>query len=181
MTAFVMLDRDGVINEDSPNYIKHPDEWLPIPGSLEAMGLLSQAGVDVYVATNQSGVARGLMDLPTLEAIHQKMRAAAAAAGGSIKAISYCPHHPDDNCPCRKPKPGMLLALAQEHGLDLASQPYVGDSLRDLQTAEAAGCLPVLVKTGNGLATLEQRPQQDQVYDDLLAFAGDFVQRIPKR
>lgn len=176
MASFVILDRDGVINRDSALYVKSPDEWIPIPGSLEAIAMLSQAGIDVYVATNQSGIARGLFDLGALNAIHSKMTAAVADLGGKIKDIKFCPHHPDPNhpqgnCDCRKPKPGMLLQIASEYGLDLTGQPFVGDTRTDLEAADAAGCLPVLVKTGKGNVALRQRPTQEQVYDNLLSFA----------
>lgn len=173
--SFVILDRDGVINHDSPDYIKSPDEWIPIDGSLEAITLLSQAGVDVYVATNQAGIARGKLDLEALAAIHGKMNAAVRSLGGVIKDISYCPHHPDDGCGCRKPEPGMLLQLAREHGLDLPGQPFVGDSFKDLLAAEAAGCLPVLVKTGKGADTAHRKATPDHIYDDLMSYVEDLM------
>lgn len=175
MAGFVILDRDGVINEDSPAYIKSPEDWRPVPGSLEAMALLTRHGFDLYVATNQSGIARGLMAPELLAAIHGKMQQAVAAAGGRIKDIRFCPHHPRDLCGCRKPRPGMLLDLAKSHRLTLADGAFVGDSLSDLECAEAAGCLPALVKTGNGMKTLRQRPDHQPVYDDLLAFAKSLV------
>ncbi|MGI9322397.1 MAG: D-glycero-beta-D-manno-heptose 1,7-bisphosphate 7-phosphatase [Pseudomonadales bacterium] len=177
MTAknFVILDRDGVVNLDSPKYIKSPDEWRPVPGSLEAIALLTQEGYEVYVATNQSGVARGLLSLDLLGAIHERMQEAAIEAGGRITDIRFCPHHPDDQCDCRKPEPGMLLDLANAHGLSLKGNPYVGDSLADLDCADAVGCLPVLVRTGNGEKTLQQRPRHQPVYDDLLAFVQTLV------
>lgn len=175
MAAFVILDRDGVINEDSPAYIKSPEAWRPVPGSLEAIALLTQKGFDIYVATNQSGIARGLLPPELLTAIHDRMLRAVKDAGGHITDIRFCPHHPRDKCRCRKPKPGMLLDLAASHGLNLAGSPFVGDSLRDLECAEAAGCLPVLVRTGNGEQTLSQRPGHQPVYDDLLAFAQALV------
>ncbi len=169
--AFVILDRDGVINHDSPDYIKSAAEWQPIPGSLEAIALLTKAGIPVFVATNQAGIARGKLDEAALAAIHEKMQEAVATAGGEIRDIMYCPHHPDDRCRCRKPKPGMLLDLAERHGLDLAGQPFVGDSLKDIRAAEGAGCKPVLVRTGNGEETLHLRPHHEHVFDDLLSFA----------
>ena len=175
MRPCVILDRDGVINQDSPEYIKSPEEWLPLPGALEAIALLGHRGVDVYVVTNQAGIGRGLLSLAALEKIHTKMRRAVIAAGGEIKDLRFCPHHPDDRCACRKPRIGMLEHLAEAHGIDLPRSPLVGDSLTDLEAAEAAGCTPVLVLTGRGKATLEQRPEQPLVFPDLLAFARHTV------
>lgn len=167
----VILDRDGVINFDSPDYIKSADEWKPIPGSLEAIARLHNEGYRIYVATNQAGIARGKLTEQDLAAIHGRMLAAVEAAGGRIAGIQYCPHHPDDRCGCRKPEPGMLHAIAVEAGVPIAGQPYVGDSLKDLRAAEAAGCKPVLVLTGNGEETLRLNPDADAVFPDLLAFA----------
>ena len=152
--SLVILDRDGVINVESPDYIKSPDEWIPIPGSLEAIAELKRAGYQVAVATNQSGVGREYYSHDILQDIHEKMISAAIAAGGDIDIIRYCPHTPDDDCVCRKPRPGLFEALARfyEHPLD--NVPAVGDSLRDLQASALAGASPVLVRTGNGLKTL---------------------------
>ncbi len=149
----VILDRDGVINYDSEHYIKSPSEWKAIPGSLEAIAKLSQAGYKVVVATNQSGIGRGLFDMDTLNAMHDKMHRAAQALGGRIDAIYYCPHAADSKCDCRKPKPGMLDRIAACFNTDLTGVFAVGDSLRDLQAAVAAGAQPVLVLTGKGTAT----------------------------
>lgn len=171
MKSFVILDRDGVINEDSPDYIKTPDEWIPIAGSLDAIATMTSAGVDVFVATNQAGIARGKLTADSLSAIHQKMQDAVVKAGGELKGICHCPHHPNDNCDCRKPKPGMLRNLAETHGLELSAGYYVGDSLKDLRAAEAAGCTGVLVLTGNGRETLRLRPNHQPVHDSLLQFA----------
>lgn len=176
-TQLVILDRDGVINFDSPDYIKHADEWHPIPGSLEAIALLSQAGFEVYVATNQAGIARGKLTESALAGIHAKMVAAVEAKGGRIAGIEYCPHHPDENCACRKPAPGMLLAVEQVSGIALSGQPYVGDSLKDLRAAEAAGCEPMLVLTGNGVETAKLHHPVAGTYDDLMAFARDWITR----
>ncbi|MCB1692796.1 MAG: D-glycero-beta-D-manno-heptose 1,7-bisphosphate 7-phosphatase [Pseudomonadales bacterium] len=176
---FVILDRDGVINFDSPDYIKSPEEWVPIPGSLEAIAMLTRAGFDVYIATNQAGVARGKFTVEDLDAIHTKMRDAVENHGGKIAGIEYCPHHPDDDCDCRKPSPGMLRAIAKSLGASLAGHPFVGDSAKDLGAAEAAGCVPVLVLTGSGAETRRQRPDTRYVYDDLLAFARDWIRRAP--
>lgn len=173
-SRYIMLDRDGVINLDSEAYVKSPEEWTPIPRSLEAIALLSQAGWRIGVATNQAGLSRGLFDLATLNRIHARMHEAVQRQGGRIEAIFFCPHGPNDGCLCRKPKPGMLLEAADRFGVDFAGQAYVGDSLRDLQAAKAAAMQPVLVKTGNGMQTLEQSsliPDGTQIYDDLMAFA----------
>jgi D-glycero-D-manno-heptose 1,7-bisphosphate phosphatase len=145
-----ILDRDGVINHDSDAFIKSPDEWVALPGSLEAMARLSRAGWRVVIASNQSGIARGLFSMDTLNAIHTKMHEQLAAAGGKVDAIVICPHGPDDNCLCRKPRPGMFHDIARRFDIDLAQVPAVGDSLRDLQAAKEAGCAPWLVLTGKG-------------------------------
>ena len=150
----VILDRDGVINYDSAQFIKSPDEWKPIPGSLEAIALLNQADFHVVLATNQSGIGRGLFDTATLNAIHDKMHRALAQFGGRIDALFYCPHGPDDGCDCRKPKPGMLEEIARRFSEDLTGVPSVGDSLRDLQASAAVGAQPILVRTGKGEKTL---------------------------
>ncbi|MDA8382862.1 MAG: D-glycero-beta-D-manno-heptose 1,7-bisphosphate 7-phosphatase [Betaproteobacteria bacterium] len=152
----VILDRDGVINFDSAKFIKSPDEWKPIPGSLEAIGRLNQAGFRVVVATNQSGVGRGLFDMATLNAIHDKMHKALAAHGGRIDALFYCPHAADSDCGCRKPKPGMYNEIASRYNMDLAGVPAIGDSLRDLEAADAVGAQPILVTTGKGEQTFAQ-------------------------
>jgi D-glycero-D-manno-heptose 1,7-bisphosphate phosphatase len=150
----VILDRDGVINKDSDHFIKNPDEWIPIPGSLEAIALLNQHGFRVVVATNQSGVARGLFDMVTLNAIHDKMHHAVAQVGGRIDAIFYCPHAAVDNCECRKPKSQMIEDIGHRFSVDLHNVPAVGDALRDLQAFAKVNCQPILVKTGKGKATL---------------------------
>ncbi len=167
----IVLDRDGVINEDSEAYIKSPAEWMPIEGSLEAIARLNHAGYQVVVATNQSGVARGLFDLETLMRIHERMHHATAAAGGSIDAVFFCPHGPDDDCECRKPRPGLLRDLAQRLRVQLDGVPAIGDSLRDLQAAQAVGARPILVRTGKGRATEAALPSGHgyPVYADLAA------------
>jgi D-glycero-D-manno-heptose 1,7-bisphosphate phosphatase len=149
----VILDRDGVINEDSDAYIKSPEEWVPIPGSLEAIARLNRADYRVVVATNQSGVARGLFTMDTLNRIHEKMHRALAELGGNVDAIFFCPHAPDDHCDCRKPKPGLFQEIGQRLGVSLDNVPAIGDSLRDLQAALAVGALPLLVLTGKGAIT----------------------------
>jgi D-glycero-D-manno-heptose 1,7-bisphosphate phosphatase len=150
----IILDRDGVINQESDDYIKSPEEWHPIPGSLGAIARLHRAGWHVVVATNQSGVARGLLDLDTLMRIHGKMHRAVRDTGGLIDAVFFCPHGPDDDCTCRKPKPGLYHDIARRLRIDLKGVPAVGDSLRDLQAARAAGARPLLVRTGKGSQTL---------------------------
>ena len=173
----IILDRDGVINHDSDAYIKSPEEWRALPGSLEALARLSQAGFRVVVATNQAGVARGLFDLATLGAIHTKMHQAVIQAGGRIEAIFFCPHSPDAGCDCRKPKPGMLVEIFKRFKVAPREVFAVGDSLRDLHAAEAAGCVPVLVLTGKGKATLEQGalPAATRVRADLAAVAAELA------
>jgi D-glycero-D-manno-heptose 1,7-bisphosphate phosphatase len=149
----VILDRDGVINFDSDQYIKRPEEWKPIPGSLDAIARLNHAGYRVVVASNQSGVGRGLFDMATLIAINDKMYRALGQLGGRIDALFYCPHAAESQCACRKPKPGMFLDIAQRFNTDLRGVPAIGDSLRDLQAASTAGATPVLVLTGKGRKT----------------------------
>jgi D-glycero-D-manno-heptose 1,7-bisphosphate phosphatase len=167
----IILDRDGVINFDSDQFIKSPAEWQPIPGSLEAIARLNQADYRVVVATNQSGVGRGLFDMPTLNAIHDKMHKACALVGAHIDAVFFCPHTADSHCDCRKPKPGMLEEIAARYGVALAGVPVVGDSLRDLQPAAAMGATPYLVLTGKGTKTYAAAnlPATTQVFPDLAA------------
>ncbi len=169
----IILDRDGVVNRDSDQYIKSPDEWRPIPGSLEAIARLNHAGYRVVIATNQSGVGRGLFEMATLNAIHEKMHKALALAGGRIDAVFYCPHSSDSQCECRKPKTGMLKEIGQRFGVDLAGVPCIGDSLRDLVAAEAVGAQPILVLTGKGEKTLREGeyPKNTVIFPDL-AFAA---------
>jgi D-glycero-D-manno-heptose 1,7-bisphosphate phosphatase len=149
----VILDRDGVINFDSAQFIKSPAEWKPIPGSLEAIARLNQAGYRVVVATNQSGVGRGLFDMDTLNTIHEKMHKALFAVGGRVDAIFYCPHAADSACDCRKPQPGMFKRIGETFNVNLHGVPAVGDSLRDLQAGAMVGCRPILVRTGKGEKT----------------------------
>jgi len=175
----VILDRDGVINHDSDDYIKSVEEWQPIEGSLEAIAKLSRLGFTVVVATNQSGLARGLFDLDDLEAMHSKLSDMVETRGGSIAAIFYCPHGPDDNCSCRKPKTGLVDAIEVEFDICADDVPFVGDSLRDLETALAKNCRPILVRTGKGertLAKLAEQPypglENTPVFEDLAAAAA---------
>jgi D-glycero-D-manno-heptose 1,7-bisphosphate phosphatase len=167
----VILDRDGVINVDSDVFIKAPDEWRPLPGSLEAIARLNHAGYQVVLATNQSGVGRGLFEVSTLNAIHDRMHRALAQIGGRIDAIFFCPHAQEANCACRKPRPGLLEEIARRFNVDLKGVPTVGDSLRDLQAAAAVGAAPILVLTGKGEATHSAGglPENTQIYPDLAA------------
>ncbi len=171
--ALIILDRDGVINHDSDDFIRSPAEWEPIPGSLEAIARLNQAGYRVVVLTNQSGIAREFLDIETLALIHNKMRRMLAQVGGKLEAVLFCPHGPDEGCVCRKPKTGLFDDLTQRLRVSLKQVPAVGDSLRDLKAAKAAGARPILVKTGKGERTLAagNLPRGVSVYDDLAAVA----------
>jgi D-glycero-D-manno-heptose 1,7-bisphosphate phosphatase len=173
----IILDRDGVINVDSEQFIKSPDEWKPIPGALEAIARLNQWGWRVVVASNQSGVGRGLFGMDTLNAINDKMVRSLAQVGGRLDAIFFCPHAADSTCDCRKPKPGMLLQIGERFNVDLAGVPVVGDSLRDLQAAVAAGAKPYLVLTGKGETTRASPdlPAGTLIYPDLDAVAVDLT------
>lgn len=172
---FIILDRDGVINHDSDEYIKSPEEWLPIPGSIEAICRLSQAGWKIIVATNQSGIARQLFNMQTLAQIHQRMHNLVNSQGGKIDAVFFCPHGPEENCNCRKPAPGMMHDIARRYEIDLTGIPIVGDSLRDLQAGVAAGCDPWLVLTGKGKKTAKEQanllPDNTKIHQDLSAIA----------
>lgn len=169
--SLIILDRDGVINHDSDEFIKSPAEWEPIEGSLEAIAKLNHAGYRVVVITNQSGIARGLFDIDTLSRIHSKMRRMLAQQGGKLEAILYCPHGPEDGCDCRKPLDGAFNALAHRLRINLSNVPAVGDSLRDILAAQSVGARPILVKTGKGEKTLADPalPEDIPVYDDLAA------------
>jgi len=169
----VILDRDGVINRDSDQFIKTPDEWRAIPGSLEAIARMNHAGFRVVIATNQSGVGRGLFEMSTLNAIHEKMHRALSQAGGHIDAVFFCPHTADSDCECRKPKTGMMKEIGVRFGVDLTGVPVIGDSLRDLLAAEACGAQPILVLTGKGEKTLRDGgfPKNKVIFPDL-AFAA---------
>ena len=159
----VILDRDGIINYDSPNYIKSPEEWIPIPGSLEAIAALTEAGFRIAVATNQSGVARGLYSLQTLDAIHQKMLKMIGECGGEIEKIVYCPHHPEQKCFCRKPKPGMLLEISEYFDEPLDNIPYIGDRLTDVQAARTVGAIPILIDSP---MTQKDSNNEDSIKED---------------
>jgi D-glycero-D-manno-heptose 1,7-bisphosphate phosphatase len=169
----VILDRDGTINHDSDHYIKSLEEWRPIKGSLEAIARLTQAGYRIVVATNQSGIARGLFNTRTLFEIHEALQRAVTQAGGRIDAFFFCPHTPDARCQCRKPEPGMLLEIARRFNVSLKDVYMVGDALKDTQAAAAAGARPVLVLTGKGKKTRDEGnlPAGTQVFPDLAGFA----------
>ncbi|MDJ0740091.1 MAG: D-glycero-beta-D-manno-heptose 1,7-bisphosphate 7-phosphatase [Gammaproteobacteria bacterium] len=154
----VILDRDGVINEDSDDYIKSVDEWIPIPGSLEAIARLNHAGILVAVASNQSGIGRGLFGVETLNAMHAKLQLALARVGGHVDAILFCPHTPDAGCACRKPAPGLLLQIGERFAVPLAGVPFIGDSAADVGAARAVDARPLLVRSGKGERTLAAQP-----------------------
>ncbi len=173
----VILDRDGVINQDSPRHIRSPEEWIPIPGSLDAVARLNRAGYRVVVATNQSGLARRLFDIETLNRIHETMQRQLAEVGGHVDAVFICPCHPKDNCDCFKPNPGMLLDISERLRTPLDKVPFIGDKLIDIQAARAAGARPFLVKTGNGKKTLKSKQNLDdvEVFEDLAAAADALI------
>jgi D-glycero-D-manno-heptose 1,7-bisphosphate phosphatase len=178
----VILDRDGTINVESDDFVKSPDEWMPLPGSLEAIARLNHAGWHVVIASNQSGLGRGLFDVGALNAMHAKMHKLLAAQGGRIDAVFYCPHAPDDTCRCRKPKPGLFEQIGERYGIELKGVPCVGDSRRDLEAGSAAGCEPHLVLTGKGSmyrgeALPETFPPGTLVHEDLGAFADALIAR----
>ena len=179
-SGLVIVDRDGVINFDSDAYIKSVAEWVAIPGSLEALARLSRADYRVTIATNQSGIARGLYTMETLNRIHQKMTHSLRKHGGRIDAIFFCPHGPNDDCACRKPRPGLLYEISERLATPLPGVPVVGDSLTDLQSAAAVGALPILVRTGKGQITHQALTDAQAhnelthalVYDDLATFTN---------
>lgn len=179
---FLILDRDGVINQERPDFIKKPDEWIALPGALEAIARFNRAGWRVVVATNQSGLGRGLFDASALNAIHTKFRAELARAGGAVDGIFMCPHAPDDQCDCRKPLPGMFHDIARRFDIELGQVHSVGDSARDLIAAHAAGCKTWLVLTGNGARTLAagDLPEGTRVCADLSAVADELIPPLKK-
>lgn len=170
----VILDRDGVVNRESKDFIRSPAEWIPLPGALEAIAALTAGGFAVVVASNQSGVGRGLFTAATLAAIHAKMTAAVESAGGRLAGIFICPHAPEDGCECRKPKPGLLRQVAAAFGVSLVGVPAVGDSERDLRAAQAVGARAILVRSGNGRDTEARLAGAAgiEVFDDLAAVAA---------
>ena len=175
----IILDRDGVINQDSDDYIRSAEEWQPIPGSLEAIAKLNLAGYTVVIITNQSGVGRGYFSSQDLTAMHQKMRALLNKHHGKIDKIYYCPHTPHDNCTCRKPKTGMFEQVADDYKIDLPSAINIGDSLRDLQAGQLMGCQNILVKTGKGTKTFKEleKPNNIKVFANL-SKAVDYILNI---
>ncbi len=190
----IILDRDGVINQDRDDYVKSADECIPIEGSIDAIVRLNKAGFTVVIATNQAGLARGKFELEDLEAMHAKITKLVEEKGGEIGAIFYCPHHPDDNCKCRKPKPGMLDAIEAEFNTSVESSYFIGDSLRDLQAAIQKACKPILVLTGNGVRTQAQlavpslqtdapiiESEQVQVFENLAAAASFVIANEPQQ
>ena len=178
----VILDRDGTINEDRSDYVKTPEEWTPLPGALEAIARLNHAGWHVVVASNQSGLGRGLFDVSTLNAMHAKMHQLLATVGARVDAVFYCPHAPDDGCHCRKPEPGLFEQIGERYGIDLHGVPVVGDTARDVLAGVTTGCEPHLVLTGKGVAYRGRRlphsfPKGTQVHEDLAAFADFLIAR----
>lgn len=173
----LIVDRDGVINEDSDAFIKSPEEWVPIPGSLEAIARANHAGYRIVVASNQSGLARGLFDIDTLNNIHAKMLRQVADYGGTVEAIFFCPHGPEDGCRCRKPEPGMYEEISERLRLPLTNVPVVGDKTADIEAARRAGARPVLVLTGKGKQTLaaDEDLEGVSVFPDLAAFVDDLL------
>ena len=180
----VILDRDGTINQDSDDYIKSPEEWIPLPGALEAIARLNHAGWQVVVASNQSGLGRGLFDMATLNAMHAKMNKHLSAVGGRIDAVFFCPHGPEDKCQCRKPLPGLFEQIGERLGMDLNGTHVVGDSLRDLLAGVAVGCTPHLVHTGKGAAFQGHPlpttfPSHTQTHADLAGFVDWLLDEKP--
>ena len=179
----IILDRDGVINQDSEDYIKSVDEWLPIPGSIEAIADLSKAGYTVAVATNQSGISRGFFDEYELAAMHQKMCALVEEEGGQISGVFFCPHGPEDECDCRKPKTGLIQQIECEFGTNVDRLPFVGDSSKDLMCAKLAGCTPILVRTGKGEITLAESSESEldgvSVYKNLKEYVDSLLLANP--
>lgn len=178
LERFILLDRDGVINQDCDDYIRCPAQWVPIPGSMDAIAALTQAGFRIAIVSNQSGLARGLFDLGTLNAMHRKLRELVSLGGGRLEMILFCPHGPDEHCACRKPQPGLLRSISERTGLDLRGLPLIGDSLSDIRAARQVGMAPMLVKTGKGLRTLGLGTADLKgvpVFEDLRAAADDLI------
>ena len=178
----VILDRDGTINQDSEEFVKSPEEWIPLPGALEAIAKLNHAGWQVVIASNQSGLGRGLFDVVSLNAMHARMHKLLAAVGGRIDAIFYCPHAPEEGCACRKPKPGLFVQIGERFGVDLPGVPVAGDSVRDLQAGAAVGCEPHLILSGKGAVWRDvpltpDFPEGTRVHEDLGAFARFLIAR----
>jgi D-glycero-D-manno-heptose 1,7-bisphosphate phosphatase len=183
-TKLIILGRDGILNEYREDHVKAPEEWVPVPGALEAVARLNHAGWHVVVATNQSGIGRGMIDMASVNAIHARMMQLLHEQGGRLDAVFFCPHTPEDACTCRKPLPGMMRDIAHRYGVDLEHVPMASDTLRDLQAAEAAGCEPHLVLTGRAaaldeqvLAHIRQQVVGAAVHADLGAFADHLLRR----
>jgi D-glycero-D-manno-heptose 1,7-bisphosphate phosphatase len=177
----IVLDRDGVINADSPDYIKSAAEWQPLPGSIDAIAQLCQAGFKVYVATNQAGLAKQKFTATDLAEMHAKLEQLVIAAGGRIERIFFCPHHPDDHCDCRKPQPGLLHQISAFHPGEIATMVFVGDSEKDIEAARRAGCESALVLTGNGRQAskaLQNQSQKVPTYADLGSYASAKIAKI---
>jgi D-glycero-D-manno-heptose 1,7-bisphosphate phosphatase len=184
----IILGRDGILNVFRDDHVKDPAEWTPVPGALEAVAQLNQEGWHVVIATNQSGIGRGMIDIASFNAVHARMMELLAAQGGRIDAVFFCPHAPEDGCDCRKPLPGLMLRVAERYGVRLADVPMVGDTARDLQAAVAAGCEPHLVLTGRAaglseadLQTLLHDAPGTKVHPTLGAFAEFIIQRQLER
>jgi D-glycero-D-manno-heptose 1,7-bisphosphate phosphatase len=182
MMKIVILDRDGTVNYDSDEYIKSPEEWVAIPGALEAISRLNHAGYHVVLATNQSGLGRGLLDVASLNAIHKRMIKQLAAVGGRIDAIFYCPHTPAEACNCRKPMPGLIDQIAERFGIEMQGVAFVGDTVTDMEAAFAAGCVPHLVLTGKseglqGKSLPSNFPAETQMHADLNAFVDALLKK----
>jgi D-glycero-D-manno-heptose 1,7-bisphosphate phosphatase len=176
MEKLIILDRDGVINEDSDDYVKSLAEWIPIPGSIEAIARLSRHGWRIAVATNQSGLARGFFDISDLQQMHDALQQKVAEQGGQVDLIRFCPHGPDDGCDCRKPRSGLFRQIGDYFGLPLTGVPVVGDSLRDLEAGVSVGCSPILVRTGKGLLSESKPlPPGTSVFDNLAAVADHLL------
>jgi D-glycero-D-manno-heptose 1,7-bisphosphate phosphatase len=183
-TKLVILGRDGILNEYREGHVTAPDEWVPIPGALEAVARLNHAGWHVVVATNQSGIGRGMIDMSAVNAVHAHMNRQLQLVGGRIDAVFLCPHTPEEDCACRKPKPGMMLDIGRRYGIDLAQVPMVGDTARDLFAAATAGCEPHLVRSGRGasleppaLQALRSQVPHAQVHAHMAAFVDHLLQR----
>lgn len=174
----ILLDRDGVINRDSPNYVKTPEEWIPIEGSLEAIAQLYKAGWHIYVVSNQSVLGRGLLTINTLISIHEKMQQLLSQHGANVDALFFCPHRPEDQCRCRKPRTALLEDIALRLQISLVDVPFVGDTEKDINAAKVVGARPMLVRSGQGNATLERGdvPSDVPVFDDLLAATRNLLQ-----
>lgn len=188
MMKLVILDRDGTINEDRDDYVKSADEWVPLPGALEAIAKLNHAGWHTVIASNQSGLGRGLFDMAALNAMHAKLNHLLARLGGRIDAVFFCPHSPDEQCACRKPLPGLFEQIGERYGMHLKGVPVVGDTQRDLQAGLAVGCEPHLVRTGKAAGLDDAQLQQwlarlpgTTVHADLSAFADFLIARERQR